>query len=151
MAVDFNFVTPRLATGAAISTVQDVAALVAAGITHVIDCRDDFDDGVLLAANRKLAYIYNPTPDDGKTKPPDWFNRSLTFALPALALPKNKVYAHCHAGVNRGPSTAYCIMRALGFSSNDAKHLIHSARPMTIAGIRYAGDADHAVVVLGYD
>ena len=29
---------------------HDAAALAAAGITHVIDCRDDFDDGPLLAA-----------------------------------------------------------------------------------------------------
>jgi protein-tyrosine phosphatase len=149
--MDFNFVTPRLATGAAISTADDVEAIVAAGITHVIDCRNEFNDGALLAANPKLVYLYNPTADDGTTKPSDWFNRSLTFALPALAHPKNKVYAHCAAGVNRGPSTAYCIMRALGFSSDGAKDLIHSARPKTIEGIRYANDADQAVVVLGYD
>src|SRR5581483_3080902 len=102
--MDFNFVTARVATGAAIHNAQDVDVLAKAGITHVINCRDDQDEAPFFAQHPEMHYIWNPTADDGKPKPPDWFAKSISFALEALSHPKNKVYAHCAAGVNRGPS-----------------------------------------------
>lgn len=148
--MNYSFITPRLVTGGEIDTPADVNLLVAAGITHIIDCREKFDDGVLLAGQPTLAYLWNPTADDGQSKSYTWFQRSLDFALPALARPHTKVYAHCKAGINRGPSTAYAILRALGWSGLEAKTLIRLKRPITLAGIRYAGDADQAVFALGY-
>jgi protein-tyrosine phosphatase len=144
---DFSVITPRLVTGAAITDPEDVAALITAGVTHVIDCRDDFDDSELLA-DHGLLYLWNGTPDDGTTKPPAWFDRSLSFALPAIAQPRTKIYAHCAAGVNRGPSTAYAILRALGWLPTVADALIRSKRPQV--GLAYAGDADNAIFALGY-
>ena len=144
---DFSFVTGRLATGAAISSPDDVQALKSAGITHIIDCRAEFDDGQLLASSG-LTYLWNGTDDDGQPKPPAWFAASLAFALPSLAQPHVKVYAHCAAGVNRGPSTAYAILRATGLAADTAAQIIRAARPQV--GLRYAGDADTAVTALGY-
>jgi len=46
---DFSQITTRLFTGAAITSEEDVKALVEAGVTHVIDCRIEFNDGELLA------------------------------------------------------------------------------------------------------
>ena len=108
---DFSFVTERLATGAAITGPADVTALHAAGITHIIDCRAEFSDAPLLATSG-MAYLWNGTEDDGQPKPPAWFAASLVFALPALATAGAKVYAHCAAGVNRGPSTACYAVRS---------------------------------------
>lgn len=148
---DFNFITERLATGGALSSADDVTQLVQAGITHVIDCRAEFDDRELLSSHPEITYRYNGTNDDGQPKPTEWFQVSLMFALPALlAIPKAKVYAHCAAGVNRGPSTAFCILRALGLSHLECDALIRLKRPVTIAGIRYADDADRALKELGY-
>ena len=144
---DFSFVTGRLATGAAISGPDDVQALKSAGITHIIDCRAEFDDGQLLASSG-LAYLWNGTDDDGQPKPPAWFAASLAFALPALAQPHVKAYAHCAAGVNRGPSTAYAILRATGLAADTAAQIIRATRPQV--GLRYAGDADIAITALGY-
>lgn len=144
---DFNFVTDRVATGAAVSSPDDVRLLYAAGVTHVIDCRREFDDTPLFA-DAKMMVLWNGTDDDGQPKPADWFQRSLAFALAALAQPKMKVYAHCAAGVNRGPSTAYAILRAVGFTPAQAEKVIRAARPQV--GLRYKGDADTAIGVLGY-
>lgn len=141
-----NFITPRLATGGALTGPGDIDALAAIGITHVIDCRAEFDDGALLA--QQFHYIYDPTADDGQTKPPTWFQPGIAFALQALCQPGNRVYAHCAAGVNRGPSMCYAVMRALGWAAADAMATIKSAR--TVAQVRYAGDADNAVASLGY-
>ncbi len=149
--MDFNFVTDRVATGAALNDEADVQTLVDAGISHIIDCNDSFNDGQLLASHPNITYLYNGTPDDGQPKSVSWFQRSLEFALPALALPKNKVYAHCKAGINRGPSTCFCILRAQGLTPLTARSFIEAARPITITGLRYADDADKAIDFLQYN
>jgi protein-tyrosine phosphatase len=87
--------------------------------------------------------------DDGHVKPIDWFKRAIDFALPALALPNTKIYAHCAAGINRGPSLAYAILRAQGLEANLAYSLIKTARPISFIG--YAKDADIAIKSLGYE
>ncbi len=145
---DFDFSTARVATGAAINSVADVEALVSAGITHVIDCIAGSSDTPLLAGHPSITYLYNGVEDDGQPKPPDWFGRSLAFALPALGMPHNKIYAHCAAGVNRGPSTAYAILRGQGFTSVLAEQVIRATRPQV--GLAYKGDADKAIPILGY-
>lgn len=143
---DFTFVTTRLATGAAVSTADDVAQLAAAGITTVIDCRGEFDDAPLLGP--AFAYLWNGVQDDGQPKPADWFGRSLAFALPALAQPHVKVYAHCAAGVNRGPSTAFAIMLATGWLPAQAEAQIRAVRPQV--GLAYKNDAVAAIPLLGF-
>lgn len=143
---DFSFITTRLATGAAIGSAADADTLLAAGFTDVIDLRSEFDDTPLLGS--RFAYLWNGTADDGSRKDPAWFARSLSFALPALAQPHRKIYMHCAAGVNRGPSTAYAVLLALGWPAAAAEAAIRQARPQV--GLAYKGDADVAVIRLGY-
>jgi protein-tyrosine phosphatase len=121
---------------------------LSAGITHCIDLRAEFNDGPLFAG-RQVAYLWNPTSDDGKHKSPTWFGRSIVFALDALSHRHHKVYAHCAAGVNRGPSTCFAIMLALGFAPVDAELIIRKARPQV--GLAYRDDAIAAIPALGYD
>lgn len=148
--MDFSQITTRLYTGAGINSQADVAELAAAGITHVVDCRAEFDDTALLASNPQIAVLWNGVGDDGQPKPAEWFAKTLTFALPALAQPHMKVYTHCAAGHNRGPSACYAIMRAVGFTPDDALNLLHTNRPATVGGVIYAADADRALPELGY-
>lgn len=149
--MDCSFITERVATGAAIATNEDVTDLVALGVTHVIDARAEFDDAALLmASDPGMLYLWDPAEDDGQPKPADWFKRALCFAMPALARPGNIVLTHCAAGVNRGPSLCYCILRALGSSAIDAINLLHARRPATSGGIRYSGDAEIALKTLGW-
>ena len=147
---DFDFVTSRLATGAASTAAADVQALVAAGITHIIDCRDDFNDRDLLSGDPTLSYRWNGVPDDGDpvTHGAEWFGNSLAFAMPALGSPHHKVYCHCKGGVNRGPSTAFAVMLASGFTPADAEVIVRTARP--VVGLAYKAQAIAAVVTLGY-
>lgn len=147
--VDFSFITERLATGAAINDANDVGTLVSAGITHIINCRTDFDDSGLFAYHPQIIYLWDGTDDDGQhPKPAEWFNRGIVFALQALVMPKTKVYAHCAAGVNRGPSLAYAVLRSLGLSASASEGMIRSARPQV--GLAYKEDAELALKQLGY-
>lgn len=140
---DFNFVTDRIATGAGINSIEDAQAIADSGVTHIIDCRDDLDDTQFFTQLPNVTVLWNGVPDDGQPKSPDWFKKSVDFALMALAIPHAKVYAHCAAGVNRGPSTCYAILRSLGLSPELAEQIIRTARPQV--GIAYKNDADSAV------
>jgi protein-tyrosine phosphatase len=145
---DYEFVTTRLATGAALQGPDDVVAMASAGITHVVDCRAEFDDTALFADHPNISVLWDGTQDDGTPKPGSWFEKGIKFALSALAMPDHKVYVHCAAGINRGPSMTYAIMLALGWKGDDAVAAIRGVRPQV--GIRYKSDADAAVMGLGY-
>jgi hypothetical protein len=126
-------VTARLATGAAINDVSDVAALMAAGVSHIIDCRAEFDDGPLLASTG-LTYLWNPTDDDGGQKPSSWWLASLQFAQGAYASSwKTCVYAHCvPSDVLVGAPTPVPIQDAGEVTGHDGavhKVITHMSRP----------------------
>jgi dual specificity phosphatase 3 len=152
---DFNFVTQRLATGAAINDDADARALVNAGITHVVDCRAEFNDATLLLPYG-IEYLYNGTDDDGQPKTAAWFQTSILFVQRALghhwaAHDKHhmtRVYVHCAAGLNRGPSTLYAVLRAWGLTATQTTDLIRAARPQ--ATLRYVPDAERALTELGW-
>lgn len=151
MSVSFDFITPRLVTGGGVHTSDDVDALKAAGVTAVLSLRDDVDHTPLFAGSG-IAFRWNPT-DDPFTlipphKPPEWFAASLLWALPFLCQPHQRVACLCHDGINRGPSTAYCLMLALGWGHLAARVQILFHRPQALA--RYADDAEAAVKALGY-
>lgn len=150
---DFSAITSRLYTGAAINDDADVHELLTVGIDYIIDCRVEFDDKdellpYLQEHKPRVHYLFNGTADDGSHKPPKWFADSIRFALNGLSHPRHKVYAHCAAGVNRGPSTAYAILRAIGFDPAASMTLVKTGRPQ--AQVAYAADADEAIKVLGY-
>jgi len=144
---DYSLITWRLFTGAAISSPADVDEMIDDKITDVIDCRAEMDDGPLLTG-RGLSYLWCPTADDGMPKSVEWFGPGIEFALAALAQPRRRVYTHCAAGVNRGPSMAAAILMAFGLGRGEAQAMIHDARPQV--GLRYLNDAEAAVAQLGY-
>jgi protein-tyrosine phosphatase len=138
--VDCTWVTKRVATGAALHGPWDAHELAAMGVTHVVDLRQELDDAPFFAGT-PVAYLWNPAADDGTPKPDSWWNASLAFCLPALAQAHTKVYAHCSAGVNRGPSTAYAILRAEGFGRLLAERLIRQVRPQVHLAYKDGADA----------
>ena len=146
-AGDFDFVTDRIATGGMIWDEEDVAAMEAAGITHVVTAAIELEDDTWRVLAGRFAHLCNGVHDDGAWKSPDWFGRSIEFTLAALQDPDARVLLHCGAGINRGPSSAYAVLRALGHSPSDAYRLVTEARP--IACVLYANDADEAIEALG--
>lgn len=158
--VDVSKINDQLWCGGAITTEADVATIASYGITADIDCREEFNDHSLiegydnlpptpgaLKEQDQIAYYYAGVPDDGEPKPVSWFSGAWDFAKPLLE-GGGVVLAHCAAGVNRGPSMAYFLLRAYwGTSAGDAYALIKEQRP--VARIGYQGDADNAIQALG--
>ena len=142
---DHQWVTARIALGSAVVTRDHVQAIVSDGITHVLDCRLA-EGGQALYEGTTIRYLANPTADDGKPKPDEWFKKGIGFVLTALAVPKAKVLIHCMMGVSRSPSMTYAVLRSLGHPGDEAVQLIRKAR--ILAGVRYRGDADRAIAAI---
>jgi len=125
--MDMTWVTDRIAVGGGIWNDENMAELVRRGVTHIINMQIEFDDRP-LAAGYPVQILHNPTDDDFLPKPPQLFQAGVEFALQALDEPKTKVYTHCAAGVHRAPMMTLAILRALGWSLQDAKGLILQRR-----------------------
>lgn len=125
--MDYNFVNERIAVGAAISSKADLDELVAAGITHILDMRAEFDDTTLN--DPAVTILWLPQQDDGTMRPPGHYRHGVEFAYMALSQAAHKVYCHCAAGVNRGPTMCYALLRAFGINQQAAIQLIRTARP----------------------
>lgn len=122
-----TWVTDRIAVGGGIWTDEKMIEVVRAGVTHVIDMQIEFDD-TSLAEPYGVKVLWNPTDDDFRHKPPELFQRGVEFALEALDDAESRVFIHCAAGVHRAPMMTLAVLRALGFSREDAIDMIQSRR-----------------------
>jgi len=125
--MDMTWVMPRLAIGGGIWTDDKMIEVVRAGVTHIIDMQIEFDD-TALAEPYGVKVLWNPTDDDFRSKPPELLRRGVEFALEALDDSESRVFIHCAAGVHRAPMMALAVLRALGFSLDDAMEMIQSRR-----------------------
>ncbi len=140
-----SFVTPYLAIGGDLQTTsEDVAVgqlgeLGDAGITHVVDVRVEWSDEEWVRERRAdLEYLHLGIDDAGQRVPDEWFDEGVRFALEGIEA-GGVALAHCHMGINRGPSMGFAVLLALGWDAVEALDAIHAARP--IAFIAYAEDA----------
>jgi protein-tyrosine phosphatase len=127
--MDYDWINERLALGAGITDEHDVDVLRAAGVTDVIDMRAEFDDHQLFT-DRQVNVLWLPQLDDGTPRPPAQVLSGIQYALGQLQVMGRKIYVHCAAGVNRGPTEMYAILRAFGYSQVDAIALIKLKRPV---------------------
>ena len=126
--MDMTWVTDRIAVGGGIWTDEKMIEVVRAGVTHIIDMQIEWDD-TRLAEPYGVQVLWNPTDDDFQPKPPELFQRGVDFALGALDDdPEAKVFIHCAAGVHRAPMMTLAVLRAMGWSLEDAMELIEVRR-----------------------
>ncbi len=140
-----HFVTPRLLIGGDLDyrsrelAVQQVVELHEAGVTHIIDVRVEWTDQDWVAELLPgLEYFHHGIDDAGQAVPAAWFEAGVGYALDALER-GGVVLAHCHMGINRGPSLGFAVLLALGWDAVDALEAIRCARP--VAFVAYAEDA----------
>lgn len=138
-----HFVTPYLAVGGDLGydgadATARAAELMAAGVTHVLDVRQEADDTALWAAEPRISYRWAGIDDAGQRVPPEWFESIVNWAAAAIDT-GGVVLTHCHMGINRGPSAGYAVLLARGWDPVDALAAIRTIRP--IANVWYAEDA----------
>jgi protein-tyrosine phosphatase len=127
--MDMSWISERLALGGGIWNEERMAEVARAGITHIIDMQIEFDD-TELAQPYGIRVLWNPVDDDFQLKPAAVFRRGVEFALETLDTPDTKLYVHCAAGVHRAPMMILAVLRALGWSRDEAQDLIQDRRPV---------------------
>lgn len=140
-----DFVTPRLAVGGDLSphfrrARAQLDELLAAGITHIVDLREEWSDEALVRGwAPQVRYLQHRVADAGQRIGPEWFAELADWVADALAEPGTKVLVHCHMGVNRAPSAVLALLLAQGVGLRPALDAIRSARPVAV--IDYARSA----------
>jgi len=141
---NLHFVTPTLAVGGDISAddddlaVMQFAEISSLGITHIVDVRLEWSDLDAFAESAPhIGYLHHGMDDAGQAVPYDWFEHAVGWV--EAAGPEAVVLAHCHMGINRGPSLGFAVLLAQGWDPVEAIAAIRAARPC--ANVWYAADA----------
>jgi dual specificity phosphatase 3 len=142
---DAHFVTDHLIVGGDLDTAREAHAeeqlreLVEAGLTHILDTRIEWDDLAWVAERSpEVRYLHHGMDDAGQRVPFEWFDDAVAWALEAIEA-DGVVLAHCHMGVNRGPSVGFAVLLAQGWDPIEALDAIRGARD--VAWIAYADEA----------
>lgn len=144
-AANAHWLTDRLAVGGELNMFdEDLAAdqladIIEAGITHVVDLRAERRGMPQWPEHAGLVVRSAGVEDDGAPRSGEWFDAFVPWVVDVLAQPETKVLVHCAMGSNRGPSGAFAVLLMLGWEPGAALDLIQSQRPY--AQIRYAEDA----------
>lgn len=128
LGMDMTWVTDRIAVGGGIWNAENMAAVVRAGVTHVLDMQIEFDD-TPLAEPHGVKVCWNAIDDDFEPKAPAVFERGVKFALAAFEQDETKLYIHCAAGVHRAPMMTLALLGAMGWNIDEAMDLIEARRP----------------------
>lgn len=116
-----------------------LAELESLGVTHIVDCRIEWNDvDWVTEASPRMRYEWLGVDDAGQRMPDEWFARGTSFVRTSMAA-GGVVLAHCHMGINRGPSMGFAVMLELGWDPIEALDRIRVRR--SIAHIAYAEDA----------
>ncbi len=118
---------------------RQLAELVDLGVTHLVDVRVEWDDLDYVAERAPdLAYLHHGMDDAGQHVPDAWFEQGARWVLEAIE-GGGTVLAHCHMGINRGPSLGFAVLLAQGWDPVEALDAIRRARPQ--AYVAYAEQA----------
>lgn len=135
---DYTRINDQLLTGGSYWIAGDFDLIAGEGVDLVVDSAwgTFANDWGAVGAD----YLPVVVSDDGEQKPEWWFRRTLQGAIPVLRS-GGTVFTHCGAGINRGPSLAYLLLRThWGLKPAAAKRLIRRVRPQ--AWIAYADQVD---------
>jgi protein-tyrosine phosphatase len=127
--MDITWVTGRIAVGGGIWNAANMAEVLNAEVTHIIDMQIEFDD-TKLARPLGIEVLWLPVDDDFQMKPPEVFQRGVEFARRSLDIPNTKLLIHCAAGVHRAPMMALALLCSLGWQLEQAIRLIEARRPV---------------------
>jgi dual specificity phosphatase 3 len=142
---DAAFVTAQLLVGGDLGThdeelaIRQLEELVDAGVTHLVDTRIEWDDTAWVAERSPdIVYRHHGMDDAGQEVPSEWFDEAVGSARAGIDS-GGVVLAHCHMGVNRGPSLGLAVLLDQGWDVVEALDAIRGARP--VAWVAYADDA----------
>lgn len=143
-------ITSQLLTGGGTYDPHEYQEVLSYAVTHVIDCRiESRSHKGWRRYGAHVNYLWTGFDDDFRPKGSSVWAKGIAFGVQALS-EGGIVYAHCAAGMNRGPSMAYALLRAhYRLKPAAAFAAIQAVRPC--AGVVYAADVERALIDLGYE
>ena len=143
-SANVSVVTDRILIGGDISHVPELAArqvveLRKFGVTHVAECRIEWSDADIWEQVPDVNYLHHGMDDAGQAVPDSWFSAGVRFLQAGLHQTDGIVLAHCHMGINRGPSLGLALLLTESWEIVEAMDAIRAARP--IAHVWYAEQA----------
>lgn len=133
---------------------ESVAQLRGLGVTHVLDLRAEYQDRVAwgLGGLPHENYCHAPIVDSARHTPAEsWYETIESFVdrFWDASATGDKLYVHCHMGINRGPSAAMLALLTVEpyLTPFAAFMMIRNARPQ--AGIVYAEHVGRRHIING--
>jgi protein-tyrosine phosphatase len=123
--INLSWVTEQLATGGALRK-SEYRQLKQAGVTAVIDLREESMDDVETLRGLGIQFLHLPT-TDAHAQSQEQLIRGTKWALEQINK-GGKVFAHCQHGVGRGPLQATAILIGQGLTAPEALRTVRARR-----------------------
>ena len=123
--LNMSWITTHLAVGGRIHP-EDIKALAAVGITHVVDTRSEYCDDEEALAKEHIELLHLPTADtrpltvEQMLKGSQWVQERMKQ--------DGRVLIHCEHGVGRSALLTCAVLVYNGMHAYDALHLVQEKR-----------------------
>ncbi|HXX78441.1 MAG TPA: dual specificity protein phosphatase [Ktedonobacteraceae bacterium] len=123
--LNMSWITTHLAVGGRVHP-DDIKALAAVGITHVVDTRSEYCDDAEALAKEHIELLHLPTPDtkpltiEQMLKGSQWVQERMKQG--------GRVLIHCEHGVGRSALLTCAVLVYNGMHAYDALHLVQEKR-----------------------
>ena len=123
--LNMSWITPHLAVGGRIHP-EDIKALAAAGVTHVVDTRSEYRDDAEALAKEHIELLYLPTADsrpltiEQMLQGAQWVQERMEQG--------GRVLIHCEHGVGRSVLLTSAVLVYGGMNAQDALELVLQKR-----------------------
>jgi protein-tyrosine phosphatase len=123
--LNMSWVTPHLAVGGRIRP-EDIKALSATGVTHVVDTRSEYSDDAEALGRENIQLLYLPTPDtypltvEQLMEGAAWANEQISKG--------GRVLIHCEHGVGRSVLLTCATLVYGGMHAGEALELVKAKR-----------------------
>ena len=123
--LNMSWITTHLAVGGRIHP-EDIKALAAAGVTHVVDTRSEYSDDAEALAKEHIELLHLPTHDmrpltiEQMLQGAQWVEERMEQG--------GRVLIHCEHGVGRSALLTSAVLVYEGMHAQDALHLVQEKR-----------------------
>jgi protein-tyrosine phosphatase len=123
--LNMSWITTHLAVGGRVHP-EDIKALAAAGVTHVVDTRSEYCDDAQALAKEHIELLHLPTADsrpltiEQMLEGAQWVSERMEQG--------GRVLIHCEHGVGRSALLTCAVLVYNGMPAQDALHLVQQKR-----------------------
>lgn len=123
--LNMSWITPNLAVGGRIHP-EDIKALAASGVTHVVDTRSEYRDDAEALAKEHIELLYLPTADTQPLTSEQMFQGAQW--VQERIEQGGRVLIHCEHGVGRSAQLTCAVLIYDGMHAHDALQLVQQKR-----------------------